>query len=137
MEVLPEKHERRFQEVMTKFDTFEQGKSRSVVGLEKQLAATIAACRTGGLDKIQYYSGHALQLLRFSLPPPGGTRVRLASPSLIALLHTWFVQPGSQLYSTLHGAGGGGLLVKMRVSLESTSLVPPPRLSWMDEPHDA
>jgi len=87
MKVPPKKHERRVQEVMTKFDTFEQGKSRSVVGLEKQLAATITACRTGGFDKIQYYLGYALQLLRFSSPPPGGTRVRLASPSPLALFN--------------------------------------------------
>jgi len=58
------------QEVIVGFDTFEQGKSRSVIGLEKQLAAIITAYRTGGLDRIQYYSGHALQLLWFSSLSP-------------------------------------------------------------------
>ena len=108
MEVPLKKHKCRVQEVMTKFNAFEQGKSRSVIGLGKQLAATITACRTGGLDKIQYHPGHALQLLRFSSPPPGGTRVRLASPSPMALFNIHGLPSLAANFSPPYMVLGGG-----------------------------
>jgi len=54
---------------------FEQGESRSVIGLETQLAVIITVYRTGGLHRIQYYPGRALQLLWFLSLPSGGARV--------------------------------------------------------------